>query len=298
MSDLLQLIRSFDLSAYHFLNGFAGNWLLDRLANFEENNNLLKGGFFFALYGYCWFRMGPDQEKQRREIITILTGTLLALIVGRTIADLAPFRMRPMFALPHRAYSIAIAPNMENWSSFPSDNAAYFFALAYGLAHLMRRYAGPLMLYTAVWICLPRMYLGVHYASDIIAGAALGITLVWASLRSEWLQSKIAARVLNFMDEKPQVFYAAAFLVCFEMGVLFDDVRTASRGVLHAALAEPGHGLFHSALFRSAMEACAIAGLLALAGYVIFRIATGRYPVLSIAHHEPRTRVRRRAAVL
>jgi membrane-associated phospholipid phosphatase len=236
--DLLQTIRSFDISVYRFLNAYAGNRVLDRLAGFEENDNLLKGGIFFAMYVYLWFRAGPRQEERRRTIVAILAGTILALIVSRAIADFAPFRVRPMFG-PHRPYALPVSLNMENWSSFPSDTAAYFCALAYGLANLSRRCALPIALYTAGWICLPRMFLGAHYASDIVVGATIGIALVWASLRTNELRPGLFARALSAVDSKPQIFYAAAFLICFEMGVLFDDVRSVARGLRRAVLAEP-----------------------------------------------------------
>jgi membrane-associated phospholipid phosphatase len=278
MNVLLQAIRSVDIGVYHFLNGYAGNWFLDRVVSHEEAANILKGGLFLALYAYVWFRGGTDQRKRRSEIVAILTGTLLTLAVTRLIADLAPFRVRPMY-FPHRPHSFPIALNMENWSSFPSDTAAYFIALAYGLAHLMRRYAGPIMLYTVVWICLPRMYLGEHYLSDILAGAAIGLTVVWIALRSEWLRSGLADRVLAFTDAKPQVFYGIAFLVSFEMGVLFNDVRVASRGLFHLALAEPRRIFLHPALLVCEVI---VAGI--IAGYLLFRIFMRR-PVISGLWH-------------
>lgn len=250
MNFLLQVVHRLDLSVYRFLNGFAGNWLADHLANFEENNNLLKGGLFFATYVYLWFRVGPGQEERRRAILASLTGTLLALIVCRTIADLSPFRVRPMYDLnlPHRAYSSPTHPNLVDWSSFPSDTAAYFFALAFGLVHLLRRHSVLILLYTAGWICLPRLYLGEHYLSDIVVGATIGIAAVKLSLQSGWLQQNIACPILRFMDAKPHVFYAATFLVFFEMGVVFSDLRLAAQQLIHALHAGHSHELLRAML--------------------------------------------------
>jgi PAP2 superfamily len=123
-----------------------------------------------------------------------------------------------------------------NWSSFPSDTAAYFFALAFGLAYLSRRLAIPIILYTAAWVCLPRMYLGLHYASDIVVGAAIGITTVWVSLRSELLQAMVARRLLSAMETTPEWFYAIAFLVSIEMATVFEGFRHAGNSILHSVL--------------------------------------------------------------
>src|SRR5207244_1362102 len=233
MSGFLQTISSVDVFIYHFLNGFAGNRLLDWFASFQDGSNLLKGGVFLAMYWYLWFGAGSDQKRRRRAIIVIVVGALLALVAARSIAALAPFRIRPMYEprLQHHPYAFPITPNLVNWSAFPSDNATFFFALAFGLGRLSRRLTIPAMLYAAGWICLPRMYLGVHYASDVAAGAVIGVTVVWASLKVKWLQSRLATPVLALADLKPEVFYVAAFLVSFEMTVLFDDIRVAAQTV-------------------------------------------------------------------
>jgi undecaprenyl-diphosphatase len=238
MNQLIHAIQGLDAAVYRFLGHFAGNPFFDRLASHEENNNLLKGGLLFAALWYLWFRMDANQDERRRNIVAILIAAVLAIFVARTIALIAPFRMRPLFdpTLPHFSYSIPINMNLENWSSFPSDTAAYFFALAFGIAYHLRRLAIPVLLYTAAWICLPRMYLGLHYASDIVAGGAIGILVVWLSLRSDLLRSRVAGRVLSAMEAKQQCFYPLAFLLSYEMANIFGGLRDAGRAGLDAAL--------------------------------------------------------------
>jgi membrane-associated phospholipid phosphatase len=240
MSILLQLIRNVDVVIYQFLNGFAGNRLLNYFASFEESDMLFKGGLFLALYWYLWFRPGSDRDRRRKAIIAIMAAALLAVIACRVIADLGPHRIRPMYDLhlQHNPYRFPQSPNLVNWSAFPSDTAAYFFALAFGIARLSRRLTVPAMLYAAVWICLPRLFLGEHYASDVIVGAVVGIVAVWALLKVEWLQSGLAARVLALAEAKPAVFYPAAFIVSFEMGAIFQDLRAAARTVFDLGRAE------------------------------------------------------------
>lgn len=269
MHELVQAIRNVDVQIYHFLSLFAGNWLLDHLASHEEANNLLKGGIFFAMYWYLWFRISPDRDRRRRAIIAIVVGAILAIIVSRSVAFIAPFRLRPIDdpTLAHPSYLIPVTANLENWSAFPSDTAAYFFALAFGLAYLLRRLAIPIMLYTAGWICLPRMYLGLHYASDIVVGIAIGISMVWVSLRSDLLQSIVARRALAAMETRPQWFYAIAFLLSFEMATVFDGLRHAGRAVLHGVLVALHIPYGHSPINEWG-GLLAVAGLLVIAGRV------------------------------
>lgn len=268
MNVLLRAIHSADIAIYQFLIGFAGNWALDRLASFEESNYLLKGGLFFAIYWYLWFRDGSDRERCRREIIAIVIAAPLAIIFSRAVAFLVPFRLRPLYdpALAHGAYSIPITPNLENWNSFPSDTAAFFFALSFGLVHLIRRHAIPIVLYTVAWICLFRMYLGIHYASDMIAGSAIGIMTVWISLRSDFLTSIVTRRALTTMEVKPARFYAIAFLVSFEMATDFSGSRSIGKAVVRTAEFALRHG---STSRRPSSPVDALAGILAIAGFLV-----------------------------
>ena len=66
--------------------------------------------------------------------------------------------------------------------SFPSGHAAraaLFTVLALGLAP---PWLGWLLLFWAPWVILARVAMGVHYLSDVLAGAALGVLLGLAFL--------------------------------------------------------------------------------------------------------------------
>ena len=245
MNGLLHLIRSIDLAFYRWLGQFAGNWVLDRLVSQEEANNIFKGGIFFAVYWYLWFRAGPDRNSRRSAIVVIVIGSLLALILGRTISFVLPFRLRPMYdpSLVHPSYSVQFSPNLENWSAFPSDAGTYFFALAFGIGYLARRLVIPIFLFTAGWICLPRLYIGAHYVSDVVGGAAIGIAIVWALLRTEWIHSLVAGPLLKFEQVRPEWFYVIAFLMSFELADLFADIRNVGHAALHIARV-PSHSGF------------------------------------------------------
>jgi len=103
------------------------------------------------------------------------------------------------------------------------------------------------------------------------------MALVWASLRSGWLRSTLASRALAFLDAKPEVFYALAFLTCFEMAVLFNDVRFAAhfaaRGLLHTGAA----GLSGQNLGPAAAASAFVASLV-IGAYLLSR-AWDRFPL-------------------
>lgn len=60
---------------------------------------------------------------------------------------------------------------------FVSSHAANFFALAVFVGLSLRhryKWLFPLLLFMAVIVCFSRLYLGVHYLSDLIGGAVIG----------------------------------------------------------------------------------------------------------------------------
>ena len=239
------------------------------------------------MYWYLWFRSSPNQERCRKAIIAIMIGTILSIIAARTIAFIVPFRIRPIYdpALPHHLYSIPLTYNLENWSAFPSDTAAYFFALAFGLSYLLRRLSALIVLYTVGVVCLSRMYLGLHYASDIVTGIAIGITMVWVSLRSDLIQSIVTRRFLTAMETRPQWFYAIAFLVSFEMATVFDGLRHVGHAALVAALVGLHLGSLHSGP-GSNRPIDVWGGLIATVGFLV----TAAY-VMSVLRKLPGVRI-------
>jgi undecaprenyl-diphosphatase len=72
--------------------------------------------------------------------------------------------------------------------SFPSDHAAVAFAIAFAVLAFSRR-AGSVFLAAATLISLSRFALGLHYPSDVLAGALIGwaAALLTVSLGRFWV---------------------------------------------------------------------------------------------------------------
>jgi undecaprenyl-diphosphatase len=243
MHNLLNIARGFDVSVYYWLSQFHGNWHWDRLVSHVESNVLFKSGVLVSLYWYFWARNDDQQRERRTTIVAILVGAVMSVLVARTLAGVLPFRLRPISdpSLNHRPLAFALTAELVNWSSFPSDHAAFLAAMGFGLVRIYRRLAIPVVLFLACWVCLPRLYLGIHFASDLLVGLGIGVGAVWACLRVEGLGAHLARPVLAFEQKKPQFFYAAAFLLMFELANMFDDVRDPVRSLWHAFTAGPHH---------------------------------------------------------
>ena len=113
---------------------------------------------------------------------------------------------------------------LDGWSSFPSDHAVLFFALSTGLCFISRKVGTFTLFYSALFICLPRIYLGLHYPTDIIAGAIIGMTVTLLAniflIKSKRLQS-----IANWSYSKPNLFYPLFFLLTYQIADLFDNSR-------------------------------------------------------------------------
>jgi len=229
-----------DLAVLHAVNGFCGNWILDRIAAYEESNFFFKGGLFLAAYWWLWFTPAPDRRQANRRMILIaFVGTVIALALDRALADTLPFRVRPMYAsyVGYHPPSIPLQLNLENWSAFPSDSATYWFALSYGLYRIKRPLGLVALLYSTIWMCLIRLYLGIHYPSDIVVGAAIGLAVVWSVerllTRQEAFMDNVMVRISRWEQERPDVFYAVAFVISFELTMMFEDLRDLVRSTAH-----------------------------------------------------------------
>lgn len=123
--------------------------------------------------GYLWFAIGligaiADPSRRWQWVVVALLGP--AAIVFNFVIKLIVKRPRPSLeGLP----PLGGAPSSL---SFPSAHATASFAAATAVTRITPELGIPLLA-VATLMALSRPYLGMHYPSDILAGALLGIAI-------------------------------------------------------------------------------------------------------------------------
>lgn len=122
-------------------------------------------------------------RQYRRIGVTCLGALAIEAVITNLILKPLIQRIRPFVTVPEIRELISV----KDPHSFPSGHTAASFAMAFVFMRYMpKRYAIPVLV-LAILVAFSRMYLGVHYMSDVIAGALIGIG-------SGWIASLIADR--------------------------------------------------------------------------------------------------------
>ncbi|MBS1879060.1 MAG: phosphatase PAP2 family protein [Actinobacteria bacterium] len=128
------------------------------------------------------FANGERLRPWRRAAVAAALSTGLALVIGKVISELVD-RARPFVTHPDQLHLFA---SHSADPGFPSDHATAAFAIAMAI-FLRKRSWGIVALVAATVLSVGRVAIGVHYPSDVIAGAALGsaaaLALWWRPLR-------------------------------------------------------------------------------------------------------------------
>jgi undecaprenyl-diphosphatase len=205
---------------------FSRSYYFFHTVEFMAADNLLKGGVFAVIFWYLWFKAGSDNPAKRVQLIVTLISVFFVMVITLGLAGLAPFRQRP-FLNPELKFNSLIPFNemLKQLSSFPSDHAALFTSLATGFYFVSRKTGVITMLFAFIYILFPRLYLGYHYPTDILAGTVIGVSITAFFSRSVALKNIISKTILHFSINYPAYFYAFLFVVTYQIADLFGGCR-------------------------------------------------------------------------
>ena len=171
-----RLLRA-DEKLFFAINNGLGNPLTDGLMTLAS----VAGSFgVLFLFGLLYILLWEREKKWARLIAFILTMTLAGagLLTAKEYFD----RDRPLknfIAEIERGEVFIRAPhNQLHKRSFPSGHSQAAFSVATFFALYYRRYR-LLLFATASMIAISRVFLGVHYPADIVAGSFYGAMMAW-----------------------------------------------------------------------------------------------------------------------
>ncbi|CAB3727259.1 phosphatase PAP2 family protein [Paraburkholderia rhynchosiae] len=226
-------MNSFDTSIETFLTQFNLCTPCNHVVQVIADMYTFKGLVLIPVLWWIWFQSAERRQWRREILIATTVSGLLALFVGRLLAHFLPFRTRPAYSPElhlHFPFVPAAESMLSGWSSFPSDHAMLWTSVAVGIFIVSRRIGVLALLYVAIFICAPRAYLGFHYPTDLLAGAAIGIAITCIMTR-DFVRRLYATDVLRWIERYPGPSAMLGFVLCLELVTQFDEIRTFASSV-------------------------------------------------------------------
>ncbi|MEA4971926.1 MAG: phosphatase PAP2 family protein [Candidatus Metalachnospira sp.] len=160
----MELILTFDDTVIHFINDNMRNGLLNKIMEFVSL--LGNGGILWVGFAFAFILMGGEKRKIGLLMIAsmMVEASVCNIVIKPAVGRIRPFDVHDMEIIINKPLDY----------SFPSGHTAAAYAAAYSL-YLSDKKKGGKMLYAAALMGFSRIYLLVHYPTDVVCGALLGI---------------------------------------------------------------------------------------------------------------------------
>jgi undecaprenyl-diphosphatase len=159
------MIQHFDITVFHFINHSLSNPvfnfimpLITRLGTKE----------FVIIIGLAL--LFSKKKETKRLGILLIAGIVLSYFAVNILKHIVA-RPRPFVSLK----GVILLGHASKDFSFPSGHATLSFATASLFAYRYGRYI--IFYLLAALVCFSRIYVGVHYPTDVIGGAIVGIVI-------------------------------------------------------------------------------------------------------------------------
>jgi len=187
-----------DVAIFRSINGLAGRdaWR-DALGVFSATYLIwILVGLIAAYSLAVWWEARGLERRFDGPIMAFRAFVATALgWIGNAVIGWLWLRPRPFAELSD---VVKLIGKPMTQKSFPSDHATAAFALAFSVAFLRPGF-GLIMLILALQVAFGRVFVGVHYPSDVLAGCLVGLTWAiivrWAGVR--WGDRRLLAKIFG-----------------------------------------------------------------------------------------------------
>ncbi len=161
-------IINIDIALFYFFNLSIANSLFDGVMPFitEETNWFITYVLFLG-----WLIWKGGKRGRIAVIVLLITIAIVDQLNSSVLKDIFG-RIRPCRSLD----DVRLLVHCGKGKSFPSSHAANSFAAAAVLSTFFYKYKYALYIIAAL-IGFSRIYVGVHYPFDVIAGACVGLII-------------------------------------------------------------------------------------------------------------------------
>ena len=181
------------LSFLQQLDGGILLWIQENL-----RSPLLTGIFTFITRlgdgGFIWILLTLlllVPKKTRKVALSMAAALICSLVITNLLLKNSVARVRPYEVV--EGLRILIAPP-QDWS-FPSGHTSASLAAGVVMLRMLPRQIGVPGFILAILISLSRLYVGVHYPTDVLGGAAIGVACaLLGEMCIKWAGEKIRQR--------------------------------------------------------------------------------------------------------
>ncbi len=194
MNDVL---LEFDHSLFYFCNQSLRNWLFDAIFPFLTDLN--RKPIALVIVGILWLLLLLKGGRHGRIAALLLIPTIaLSDQLSSSVLKFLIERARPCHELPN----VHLLVGCGSGYSFPSSHAVNNFAGAIVLSYFLPRWTWAFFTFAGL-IAFSRVYVGVHYPSDVLGGIIIGlcigasVIIVFRLIEEWWIRRNIRLRSVN-----------------------------------------------------------------------------------------------------
>jgi undecaprenyl-diphosphatase len=220
----------FDRPVAKVLNNFAmGHCFANELAHGTAYPTL-QGMIVVSLLWYCWF--SDDGPELRARLVIGAGAAVIAGLIAHLLRYTMPPTFRPIFDPLLQLHPPNVLGDIEalranfNFPAFPSERATMFAGLSLTI-FLVRSDVGLLAFGCVTAVEFSRIYLGLHYSTDILGSFSLAASVVWFAQIGGG--SVLGRPFVGWERTSPSTFYMCAFLASYQMTTAFEDLRELAR---------------------------------------------------------------------